>query len=357
MIPLSEVGYTLTRVGVLMSPDPDDPREAEGVLNPATGRTRDGRLWLLPRMVAAGNVSRVGLAEIVVTDGVPSEVRRERVVLEPDEAWERGSTHAGVEDPRITWLADLGQWVMSYVAYGPLGPRPALAVSVDLARWRRLGPLLFGYQPKLGVDLNLFSNKDVALFPEPVRAPDGTPSYAVLHRPTWDLSWIRPDQGTVAPPGVTDNRPGIWVSFAPVAEVVRDVRNLVRLTQHRQVALPAYPYESLRIGAGPPPVRVPEGWLLIHHGVSGRITPGREPQRHVHYSVGAMLLDADDVTRVIARTENPLLRPELAQERTGTVANVVFPTAIEEINGARYVFYGMADAHIGVARLDRCPGA
>ena len=33
--------------------------------------------------------------------------------------------------------------------------------------------------------------------------------------------------------------------------------------------------------------------------------------------------------------------------------NVVFPTAIEEIDGVRYVFYGMADAHIGVARLDR----
>ena len=57
--------FKLTRLGVVMSPDPDDPLEAEGVLNPASGRTPDGRLHLLPRMVEAGNVSRVGLAEVI----------------------------------------------------------------------------------------------------------------------------------------------------------------------------------------------------------------------------------------------------------------------------------------------------
>lgn len=346
------VGYALTRIGVLMDPDPDDPREVEGVLNPGSARTPDGRLWLLPRLVAAGNVSRIGLAEILIVDGVPVGVRRDAVVLEPDETWERGAHHAGVEDPRVTWLAEIGVWVMCYVAYGPLGPRPALAVSEDLRRWRRLGPLLFGYEPELGVDLNLYSNKDVVLFPQPVTAPDGSLSYGFLHRPTWDLSWIRPDQGVVLPRGVTDERPGIWVSYVPVDEVARDLRCLVRLGQHRQVAVSAFPYEDLKIGAGPPPIRVPEGWLLIHHGVSGRITPGWEPQREVRYSVGAFLLDPDDVTRVLARTDKPLMQPELERERAGTVSNVVFPTATEEVDGVRYVFYGMADRHIGVARLD-----
>jgi predicted GH43/DUF377 family glycosyl hydrolase len=55
---------------------------------------------------------------------------------------------------------------------------------------------------------------------------------------------------------------------------------------------------------------------------------------------------------VIARTDTPILAPETTDERTGIVANVVFPTAIESIDGVRYVFYGMADAKIGVARLD-----
>jgi predicted GH43/DUF377 family glycosyl hydrolase len=65
-----------------------------------------------------------------------------------------------------------------------------------------------------------------------------------------------------------------------------------------------------------------------------------------------MLLDADDPSRVLARSERPLLEPEVAEERTGIVPNVVFPTAIEEVNGEHYVFYGMADSAIGVARLD-----
>jgi beta-1,2-mannobiose phosphorylase / 1,2-beta-oligomannan phosphorylase len=66
-----------------------------------------------------------------------------------------------------------------------------------------------------------------------------------------------------------------------------------------------------------------------------------------------MLLDADDPSRVLARTEKPILAPDTADERHGVVSNVVFPTAIESIDGVHYVFYGMADAKIGVARLDR----
>src|ERR1044071_1938110 len=95
--------YAMTRLGVVMTPDPGDPLEAEGVLNPASGRTPDGRLHLLPRLVATGNVSRVGLAEVVVRGVVPVGVERRGIVLEPHAGWERGAGHSGVEDPRVTW--------------------------------------------------------------------------------------------------------------------------------------------------------------------------------------------------------------------------------------------------------------
>ena len=57
------------------------------------------------------------------------------------------------------------------------------------------------------------------------------------------------------------------------------------------------------------------------------------------------------------RSPEPVLTPELPQERTGTVANVVFPTAIDRRDDLgspdRFdVYYGMADDRIGVARLD-----
>ncbi|MGZ0148242.1 glycoside hydrolase family 130 protein [Kribbella sp. WER1] len=346
--------YTLTRVGVVMTAEPGNDLEAEGVLNPATGHTPDGQLHLLPRLVAEGNVSRIGLAAVDLVDGVPIGVRREGVVLAPDRGWERGLHNAGVEDPRVTFVPSLGLHVMTYVAYGPLGPRPALAVSSDLRKWRRLGPLHFEYQPDLDLDLNLFPNKDLVFFPEPVTGPDGEPAYAMLHRPMWDLGWIRPGEGVYLPAGVTDDRLSIWVSFVPVSAVDGDLRHLVNLREHRLVAMPEHPFEELKIGAGTPPIRVPEGWLVIHHGVTGLPPESFDPSaQKVSYSAGALILDADDVTRVVSRTTEPLMVPETEQEKVGTVGNVVFPTAIEEVDGVRYVFYGMADAAIGVARLDR----
>jgi beta-1,2-mannobiose phosphorylase / 1,2-beta-oligomannan phosphorylase len=348
----TDVPYALTRLGTVMSADPGIALEAEGVLNPASGRTPDGRLWLLPRLVAAGNVSRVGIAEVLVREGRPVGVRRDGVVLAPDAGWERSHDHGGVEDPRTTWIPGLGVHVMTYVAYGPLGPKPALAVSDDLRTWRRLGPLHFEYQPDLDTDLNLFPNKDVVYFPEPVPGPDGEPGYAMLHRPMWDLGWLLGGEDIFLPAGLDDPRPGIWISYASVDAVREDIRALTQVRSHRIVALSEYDFESLKIGAGPPPIRVDEGWLLIHHGVSGTLAEGWQPQPDVQYAAGAMLLDANDPGIVIARTSKPLLEPSTAEEREGTVPNVVFPTAVEEIDGQRFVFYGMADSSIGVASLD-----
>ncbi|WP_422631971.1 glycoside hydrolase family 130 protein [Pseudokineococcus basanitobsidens] len=343
-----------------MSPLPGDPAEAEGVLNPASGRTPDGVLHLLPRLVAEGNVSSVGLARVLLDGGVPVGVERDRddrVVLAPDRGWERGRTNAGVEDPRTTWVPALGVHLMTYVAYGPLGPRPALATSADLRTWERLGPLHLRYDEELDTDLNLFPNKDVVWFAEPVPGRDGEPVWAVLHRPMWDLGWLRDGEGTHLPAGVDDDRPGIWMSSVPVAEVERDgLAALTRLRDHRLVAMPEHPFEALKIGAGPPPLRVPEGWLLLHHGVTGELVPGVDQQQRVRYTAGAMLLDPADPGRVLARTPEPLLEPETADELAGTVPGVVFPTAVEEVDGVRYVFYGMADSRIGVARLDHLAG-
>jgi len=74
----------------------------------------------------------------------------------------------------------------------------------------------------------------------------------------------------------------------------------------------------------------------------------------VRYVAGAMLLDPQDVSRVLSRSHVPLLEPETTEEREGTVGNVVFPTAIDvRQGGATDVYYGMADSRIGAARLTR----
>ena len=282
----------MTRLGVVMTPEPGNPHEAMGVLNPASGRAPDGRLYLLPRLVEDGNISRVGLAEVELRDGVPVGVQRRGVVLAPDEGWERGANNAGVEDPRTTWVESLGRHVMTYVAYGPLGPRLALAVSEDLEHWQRLGPVQFTYQPGLDTDLCMFPNKDAVFFPEVVPDPDGRPSYAMLHRPMWDLGWFREGETVHLPAGVTDERPGIWISYVPAELAEADIRALARPENHRCVALSEYPYEELKIGAGPasgarrrglaahPPRR---DWRaarrLRPHDAEGRVRRGRDAAR------------------------------------------------------------------------------
>lgn len=349
------VPYTLTRIGTLMTPDPADPREAEGVLNPASTRGADGELYLYPRLVAAGNVSRIGRARVRIESGRPVGVQRLGTVLEPERGWEHGTGHGGTEDPRITHIPALGAHVMSYVAFGPLGPVPALAVSADGADWRRLGPIRFGYDDALDTDLSLFPNKDVVFFPEPVPGPGGRASFALLHRPMWELGFARPGEEPPLPAGLDEHRPSIWVSYVPVDAALADISALTRPADHRMVAGPQYAWEAVKIGAGPPPIRVPEGWLLLHHGVSGEISGSAfTPQTGVNYAAGAMLLDPADVSRVLARTAEPLLTPETVDETAGTVPNVVFPTAIEEIEGTRFVFYGMADNRIGLAELGTC---
>lgn len=345
--------YKLTRLGVVMEPLPGDEVEAEGVLNPASGRGPDGELYLLPRLVASGNVSRIGLARVELADGVPQRVERQGVVLEPERSWEQGAQNAGVEDPRVTFIRQLGVHVMTYVAYGPLGPYTALAVSKDLREWRRLGPVRFDYDDAMDVDLGLYHNKDTVFFPQPIVDPDGVPSLAVLHRPTWDLSGIRPGEVARPPVWLEEKRPSIWMSFIPLDAALGDLRALARWGKHRFVAGPEFPFEELKVGAGPAPVRVAEGWLLLHHGVTGRLIPGVAQQQNVNYAAGAMILDADEPWRVLQRTPTPLLSADTPDERSGIVPNVVFPTAIEQVDRIRYVFYGMADSKIGVARLDR----
>jgi len=340
------------RLGVVLEADSRDPRQSLGVLNPASAVGPDGTSYLFPRVVADGNLSRIARGALRFEDGLPvGVVDPLEIVLEPTEPWERNAVSGGgVEDARIVALEGMG-WVMTYTAHGPLGPRIGLALSRDLERWRRLGPVSFAYEPGLGTDLNLYTNKDAVLVPEPVTAPDGREAYAVIHRPTWDLSIARPGERHEPPHEASDPRPSVWVSFADVAEARRDPLALGRLFGHRELMVPREDWEAARIGAGPPPMRTEHGWLLLYHGVSGSSTQSW-PITDVRYCVGAALLDLETASRVRWRSRKPLLVPATRAERHGLVDDVVFPTALEPRgDGVAHVYYGMADSRIGAFEL------
>ncbi len=338
----------MRRLSTIMRGDPQNPDEVLGVLNPAAARAPDGTLYLFPRVVAAGNYSRIGVARVIFDDrGNPAAVERMGYVLEPTESYERNARTAGCEDPRITYVAAIGRYVMAYTAYGPLGPRIALALSTDLLHWERLGPIMFAFEPSLRVDFNLYDNKDAFLFPEPVRDPQGRLALALIHRPAHVQGGM-----PVVPAGITEHRASIWLSYCPLDRVQADLAELLIWRSHSFVAGPQAPWEEVKIGGGAPPFRTPYGWMMIYHGVSGRIVEQTDHQPFVRYCAGVMILDVEDPRKVVYRSPTPILAPEIEEERSGVVPNVVFPTAVDpREDGAFDVYYGMADAAIGVARL------
>jgi predicted GH43/DUF377 family glycosyl hydrolase len=343
------IPFAARRLGVIMRAEAHDPDERLGVLNPAAARAPDGTLYLFPRVVAAGNYSRVGIARVHFDPaGDPSHVERLGYALEPSESYEQNARTAGCEDPRVTFVQPLGCYLMTYTAYGPLGPRVALARSADLLRWERLGPLKFAFDPALRVDFDLYDNKDAYLFPEAVRDPRGRPALALIHRPSHAQGGL-----PVLPAGVTEPRACMWLSYCPLDRALAGDAGLLRWEDHTLLAGPSQPWEELKIGGGAPPVLTPHGWLTIIHGVAGRIVEGVDHQPHVRYCAGALVLDREDPRRVRYRSPQPILEPEADEEREGVVPNVVFPTGVDVRGEGRIdVYYGMADYAVGVARID-----
>jgi beta-1,2-mannobiose phosphorylase / 1,2-beta-oligomannan phosphorylase len=77
-------GFKLQRLGTLMEPEPGNPQEVEGVLNPAAARGPDGDLYLFPPLVAHGNYSRIGIARVRFNEASdPVGVERLDIALEP----------------------------------------------------------------------------------------------------------------------------------------------------------------------------------------------------------------------------------------------------------------------------------
>jgi predicted GH43/DUF377 family glycosyl hydrolase len=346
----------LRRLGRIMEPEPGNPNEVEGVLNPAAARGPDGNLYLFPRLVAAGNYSRIGIARVRFNDeGDPIGVERLGIALEPEADYELRPDGGGCEDARVTFVEPLGQYVMTYTAFSPEGPRIALAISKDLFHWQRLGLVVFtNYHD--GRDPDGVDDKDASLFPVAIPNPSGRPELAILHRPLFPGT--RPEE-TAAHPAtrtVDLNRESIWISYCERAPTGDPLGRFGRFASHHRLASPVSQWERLKIGGGTPPILTRHGWLIVYHGVSeagGRADIGRQ----LCYSAGVMVLSREHPQMIRFRSAQPVLAPELPQERSGTIANVVFPTGIDRRDDLgmpdRFdVYYGMADDRIGVARLD-----
>jgi beta-1,4-mannooligosaccharide/beta-1,4-mannosyl-N-acetylglucosamine phosphorylase len=103
-------------------------------------------------------------------------------------------------------------------------------------------------------------------------------------------------------------------------------------------------WQTLKIGGGPAPIETSEGWLLLYHGVT-------QTCNGYVYSMGGAILDHDEPSRVLYRSKNFLLTPEMNYETQGFVDNVIFPcaTLVDAATGRIAIYYGAADTYVGLA--------
>ncbi|UAK25212.1 glycoside hydrolase family 130 protein [Sphingomonas nostoxanthinifaciens] len=101
---------------------------------------------------------------------------------------------------------------------------------------------------------------------------------------------------------------------------------------------PKYPWEMVQLGNCGSPIEIDEGWLLLTHGVGAMRK----------YSVGAILLDKDDPSKVLGRMTQPLLSPA-DEDREGYVPNVVYSCGGMRHGDLLFLPYGVADSSVAFA--------
>jgi predicted GH43/DUF377 family glycosyl hydrolase len=206
----------------------------------------------------------------------------------------------GVLDGRVVLLE--GVYYICYDALGRHGYRAALARTEDFRTVQRIGHVS---EP---------DTKGGVLFPRKIKG-----KYARLERP-WEGR-------------------SIWVSYS---------EDLEYWGWSEVVATPRGGFwDSDHIGIATPPIEIDPGWLFIYYGI-------KQTSTGPLFRLGAVILDAENPTEILGRTNAPILSPREDYERIGDVSNLVFSCgAIIEPNGEVRLYYGAADSCIclGTAKV------
>lgn len=275
------------------------PYPVNSVFNPGATLLADGTTLLLCRVEDRRGHSHLSAARSA--NGVDGwQIDQEPTLMPdpehfPEEIW-------GIEDPRITYVPELSQYVVIYTAFTRDGPGAALATTADFREFKRYGVIM---SPE---------DKDAALLPHRI---DGR--WALIHRP------------------VSSPRAHIWISFSP---------DLVHWGGHKLMlqARRGGWWDANKIGLSPPPIETAKGWLLIYHGV-------RQTAAGAIYRLGLALFDLKTPDVCLKRSSQWMFGPEEPYELHGDVGNVVFPCGYTILpdGDTIHVYYGAADTSIALA--------
>lgn len=288
----------------LLSPIPENAWEAKAVFNPAV-IDLDGSVHLLYRAMAPDNTSTFGYARL--PDGYAVDLRLPEPVYAPRTDAERKGVppdgNSGCEDPRLSLIDDT--LVVTYTAYNGIQPPRGALATIEPKKFPRQQ---FAWSEPTLLTPEAIGDKDVCFFPEKI---DG--QYAMIHR----------------------IEPNICLSAFTELPPANPANHCIELMGTRRGM-----WDERKIGAAGPPLRVPEGWLFIYHGIGGDGV----------YRLGAALLSENGV-EIRARTATPILEPVLPWEKKGQVDGVVFSCGAIVRDDTLFLYYGGGDGHIGLATV------
>lgn len=269
--------------------------ESKDLFNPTSIEVY-GRIALLYRAEDSTGIgiwngtSRIGLAWS--EDGIHFK-KEEKPVLEPTEPYE---LPGGCEDPRIVKIE--GTYYLTYTAYDGKMARLCMASSKDLYKWKKHGPLF----------PNLRWTKAGAIVPQKING-----KYYMFF-----------------------GEHGIWLASSP------DLINWELINKDHILPLRENMFDSDVTECGPTPIINDKGILLVYNGAE-RSNNTRT------YRTGYAYFSKEDPAKLLYRSNEPFFEPQEISEKTGQVANVVFVEGLTYFNNKWFMYYGMADSHIGVA--------
>jgi predicted GH43/DUF377 family glycosyl hydrolase len=250
-------------------------------------------------------VSTIGYA--LSTDGIHFKHRKQ--FIKPENDWEQ----FGCEDPRVTKLGNkffVFYTALSTYPFTPEGIRIGLAITRDFKE----------IEAKHLV--TPFNSKAMALFPGKI----GGKMVAVLT-------------------ANTDNPPAkICLAFFDYEEQIWSPEyweGWYSFLDDHVLPLQRTPRDHIEVGA--PPIKTSAGWLFIYSYIQNYFAPPPV------FGIEAVLLDLEDPTKIVARTEEPLLVPQEIYEKYGRVPNIIFPSGAFVKGKTLYIYYGAADSTCAVA--------
>jgi predicted GH43/DUF377 family glycosyl hydrolase len=258
--------------------------------------TDEGQLKLAPEPPFATATDAVGNAEDQMPEGAVTVYRHRDSTLSGTVIFPITQAQSkGLEDMRIVQFEhDDGEieWIGTYTAYN------GSVIQSELMRTKDFRA--FDLVPMTG---SAARNKGMALFPRKVEG-----QYMMIGRQDGEnLFLLKSDT-------LTDWDDG------------------------EKILAPTYPWELVQIGNCGPPIELDEGWLLLTHGVGAMRK----------YSIGAVLLDKRDPSKIIGRTKEPILSAK-DQDREGYVPNVVYSCGAIRHDDTIFLPYGIADSSVGFA--------